>query len=257
MKKKMLSIILAAAMTTGMAVMPAGAEEAAPEEGSVFNIYCWNEEFKSRVTDHYPGYEEIDATTGQIGDVTVKWNITPNDDNAYQNNLDETLLKQGTAAADDKIDLFLIEADYALKYTDTEYTMNIADLGITEEDTAEQFGYTKDIVTDSRGNLKGLSWQGCPGLLIYRRDIAKDVLGTDDPAEVQTYLSDWETFLSTAQKMKESGYVMTSSVNDAYRVFSNNVTSKWVEDGAINIDDNIMNWVEPSKAMVDAGLTNT
>ncbi len=257
MKKKMLSIILAAAMTTGMAVMPAGAEEAAPEEGSVFNIYCWNEEFKSRVTDHYPGYEEIDATTGQIGDVTVKWNITPNDDNAYQNNLDETLLKQGTAAADDKIDLFLIEADYALKYTDTEYTMNIADLGITEEDTAEQFGYTKDIVTDSRGNLKGLSWQGCPGLLIYRRDIAKDVLGTDDPAEVQTYLSDWETFLSTAQKMKESGYVMTSSVNDAYRVFSNNVTSKWVEDGAINIDENIMNWVETSKAMVDAGQTNT
>ena len=53
----------------------------------VLNIYCWNEEFKSRLTDHYPGYEEVDATSGKIGDVTVKWNITPNDDNAYQNNL--------------------------------------------------------------------------------------------------------------------------------------------------------------------------
>ena len=40
-------------------------------------------------------------------------------------------------------------------------------------------------MTDSDGNLKGLSWQGCPGTMIYRRDIAKEVFGTDDPAEVQ------------------------------------------------------------------------
>ena len=46
-------------------------------EGKILNIYCWNEEFKSRITDHYPGYTEVDATTGEIGDVTVKWNITP------------------------------------------------------------------------------------------------------------------------------------------------------------------------------------
>ncbi len=256
MKKRAMSVILTAAMLTGtMAVaMPVMAQE---EEGKIFNIYCWNEEFKSRITDHYPGYEEIDGTTGAIGDITVKWNITPSDDNAYQNNLDENLLKQADAAADDKIDLFLLEADYALKYVDTEYTMNIADLGITDEDLAEQFQYTKDIVTDSNGNLKGVSWQGCPGLLIYRRDIAKEVLGTDDPAEVQNYLADWDTFLETSAKMQEKGYAMTSSVNDTYRVFSNNVTSKWVEDGKINIDENLMKWVETSKAMVDAGQTAT
>ena len=73
----------------------------------------------------------MDATTGKIGDITVKWNITPSDDNAYQNNLDANLLAQDSAAADDKIDLFLLEADYALKYVDTDYTMPVADLGIT------------------------------------------------------------------------------------------------------------------------------
>ncbi len=99
---------------------------------------------------------------GTIGDVTVKWNITPNDDNAYQNNLDATLLKQADAAADDKIDLFLVEADYALKYVDTDYTMPVKDLGITDADLADQYQYTKDIVTDSNGVLKGVSWQGCP-----------------------------------------------------------------------------------------------
>ena len=256
MKKKVLSAVLVASMLAGMTAVPVFAEEAA-DEGKVLNIYCWNEEFKSRLTDHYPGYEEVDGTHGKIGDVDVVWNITPSDDNAYQNNLDETLLKQADAAADDKIDLFLVEADYALKYVDTEYTMNVADLGITDDDLAQQFQYTQDIVTDSNGNLKGVSWQGCPGLLVYNRDVAKEVLGTDDPAEVQKSVADWDTFLATAQTMKDAGYFMTSSVNDAYRVFSNNVTSKWVEDGVINVDENIKKWVDVSKQMVDAGETNT
>ena len=232
-------------------------EETASDEGKVLNIYVWNEEFKTRLEEHYPGYEKVDATTGKIGDVTVNFIITPTDDNAYQNALDEKLLSQADAAADDKVDMFLIEADYALKYVDTEYAMALEDLGITADDLSKQYKYTQDVVTDSNGKIKGSSWQGCPGLLIYNRDIASEVLGTEDPDEVQEYVKDWDTFLETAAKMKEAGYTMTSSVNDAYRVFSNNVTSKWVEDGAINIDANIKNWVDMSKEMVDNGYTNT
>ena len=182
-----------------------GSRACSSRGSKVFNIYCWNEEFKSRLTDHYPGYEEVDGTTGKIGDITVKWNITPSDDNAYQNNLDETLLKQADAAADDKIDLFLIEADYALKYVDTDYTMPVKDLGITDADLANQYQYTKDVVTDSNGNLKGVSWQGCPGVLIYNREAAKEVLGSDDPADVQEYVKDWDTFNETAKTLKAAG----------------------------------------------------
>ena len=200
----MMVITLTAAMLAGMTAAPVWAEEAASDEGKVLNIYCWNEEFKSRLTDHYPGYEEVDGTHGKIGDVDVVWNITPSDDNAYQNNLDETLLKQADAAADDKIDLFLVEADYALKYVNTEYTMSVADLGITDEEVA-----------------------------------------------------DWDTFKATAAELKEKGYQMTSTVNDSYRVFSNNVTSPWVVDDKITVDDNIKNWVDMSKEMVDAGETAT
>ena len=236
-----------AASTEAAASTEVASTEAATEEGKVFNIYCWNEEFKSRLTDHYPGYEEVDGTTGKIGDITVKWNITPSDDNAYQNNLDATLLKQADAAADDKIDLFLVEADYALKYVDTDYTMPVKDLGITDADLANQYQYTKDVVTDSNGNLKGVSWQGCPGVLIYNREAAKAVLGTDDPAEVQKAVADWDTFTATAEKMKAAGYNMVSSVNDTYRVYSNNVSGKWVQDGKIVIDDNLMKWVDDSR----------
>lgn len=227
------------------------------EEGKVLNIYCWNEEFKSRVTDHYPGYEAKDATSGTIGDISVKWNITPNEGSAYQNNLDDTLLKQANAAADDKVDIFLVEADYALKYVDSEYALPIADLGITDGDLKDQYQFTKDIVTDSNGVLKGVSWQGAPGALFYNREAAKEVFGTDDPAKVQEYVKDWDTFKETAKTLSDKGYTITSSANDTYRVYSNNVSSKWVVDGKINIDDNIMKWAEDSKELVDAGYTGS
>ena len=97
MKKRVLSALLSTVMVMGLlagcgssaADAPAadtsakaetteaasddGAVVAAGAEGSVFNIYCWNEEFKSRLTDHYPGYEEVDGTTGKIGDETLTY----------------------------------------------------------------------------------------------------------------------------------------------------------------------------------------
>ena len=255
MKKKLLCVLLTTAMATSM-LAGCGEKEAA-SDGKVLNIYCWNEEFKTRLTDHYPGYTAVDGTTGQIGDVTVKWNITPSNDNAYQNNLDSTLDKQASAAADDKIDMFLIEADYALKYVDSDAAMAIKDLGITDADIANQYKYTQDIVTDSNGVLKGLSWQGCPGVMFYNREAAKEIFGTDDPATIQGYVKDWDTFTATAKTVADAGYKMTSTVNDTYRVYSNNVSTKWVVDGKLNIDANIEKWVQDSKAMVDAGQTGT
>lgn len=289
MKKKVLSVLLSTAMVASVlagcgskaeapAEAPAAeetAEEEAPAEedapaeeeaeeavvvedaGKVLNIYCWNEKFKSCLTDHYPGYEEIDGTHGKIGDIDVVWNITPSDNNAYQNNLDETLSKQADAADDDKIDLFLIEADYALKYVNTDYTMSVSELGITADELSNQYTYTQDVVTDENGQLKGVSWQGCPGVMIYNREIANDVFGTDDPDTIQASFSDWDKFQESAGTLKEKGYSVTATVNDTYRVFSNNVTSKWVEDGALNIDDNLVKWVDMSKALYDGGMTTT
>ena len=281
MKKKVLSTLLAITMVAGM-MTGCGKEESpaatadtastteketgaaagstvaeAGEEGKVLNVYCWNDEFQRRLKAHYPDYTEVDATHGTIGDIQVVWNITPNADNAYQNNLDEALFKQESAAADSKVDLFLVEADYALKYVNSDYTMAIADLGVTDADTANQYQYTKDVVTDSNGVLKGLSWQGCPGVMFYSREIAKEVFGTDEPAEIQKKVADWDAYKATADELKAAGYQVASSANDAYRVFSNNVTSPWVVDGKINIDDNLMKWVEISKEMVDAGEVGT
>ncbi len=226
-------------------------------EGKVLNIQCWNEEFKSRVTDHYPGYEKTGDNSGKIGDVTVNWIITPTKDNAYQNNLDKILPENANASADDKVDIFLMEADYALKYVNSDTTMALKDIGISDDDLADQFDYTKDIVKDSNGAIKGASWQACSAGMIYNREAAKAVLGTDDPAKVQEAVSDWDKFNETAAKAKEKGYKITSTVNDTYRVYSNNVSAPWVTDNKVVVDANIKKWVDDSKKLVDAGETTT
>lgn len=228
----------------------------ADDEGEVLNIWCWNTEFQDRVKDFYPGYEHDDVSgTGKIGDLTVNWIITPNEGNAYQNALDAALLEQENAAPDDKIDLFLIEADYALKYTATDYTMDVKDLGLTDADMAQQYQYTKDIVT-ADGKIKGSTWQATPGLFVYRRSIANEVLGTDDPDVVQEKLADWDKFNAVAADMKTAGYTMLSGYDDSYRTFSNNVSGPWVQDGKVVIDDNLMAWVDQTKTFTDSGYNN-
>ncbi|HCL02399.1 MAG TPA: ABC transporter substrate-binding protein [Lachnoclostridium phytofermentans] len=217
--------------------------------GKIFRIYCWNTEFQDRFNEYYAS--KIPA------DVKVEWVINPNEDNVYQTKLDEALQKQESAAPEDRIDLFLIEADYALKYVGTDYTLNvIKDVGLTEKDLSQQYQYTKDVVT-SNGALKGVSWQSCPMGFLYRRSMAKAVLGTDDPDQVQEMLSDWTKFDDVAAKMKAAGNFMLSGYDDDYRVFANNKKQPWVDSNKkIVIDDQIKQWVSQTKTYTDKGYNN-
>lgn len=257
MKKKLLASLLTAAMAAGM-LTGCGSEGNAPasnsgaaagEEGKVVNIYCWNDEFQSR-------YEAYAADLAEKHGVTVNFVIVANENNAYQNNLDAALQVQEAAAADDKVDVFLIEADYASKYTKSEYALDVVkDVGLTETELSGQYQYTKDIVTVD-GAQKGTTWQATPGLFAYRRSIAKEVLGTDDPVEVQKSLGDWNKFDEAAAKMKDAGYFMLSGYDDAYRTFSNNVSAPWVDGNKIVIDGNIMKWVDQTKTYTENGYNN-
>ena len=244
--KKLIAVLLGAALVASFAT-------AKPKKGGkVLNIYVWNDEFPSRFDKYYK--DRVPS------DVKVNFVQTPNQGNAYQNKLDEVLLAQKKAKAAAKVDIFLVEADYALKYVDTPYTLDVKkDIGLTDKDLANQFKYTKDVMTDSKGALKGVSWQACPGGFIYRRSIAKDVLGTDDPDEVQKALADWDKFDAVAAKAKEKGYFMLSGFDDAYRVFTDNVKQKAVDaSGKITVqnDPQFNRWIQMTKTYTDKGYNN-
>lgn len=235
-------LVLALALCLTLAVCAPSMAESA--EGTVFNIYAWNEEFKGFFEKYYEVPEGV----------TVNWIITPSENGAYQQKLDEALLNQADASADDKVDLFLAEADYILKYAGSELTQDITALGVT--DFSNTYPYTVQAASDANGVVKGVSFQCCPSALIYRRSIAKDVLGTDDPAEVQEALSDWQKFEEVAAKAAEKGYLMTASFAATYRAFSNNSSAPWVDaENNLQFDEQITAWMDQTEKFIENGYT--
>ncbi len=228
---------------------PAAETEAAAEEGGegkVFNIYAWNEEFKGFFEKYYQVPEGV----------TVEWHITPSDNGAYQQKLDEALLNQENADPNEKVDMFLAEADYIVKYADDAATQDITALGVN--DFSNTYNYTVQAASDADGVVKGVSFQCCPSALIYRRSIAEDVLGTSEPDEVQELLNSWDKFNAVAKDAKDKGYYMTASFAETYRVFSNNCTSPWVDaDNNLQFDPQIEAWIEQTDDFIANEYTLT
>lgn len=233
MKKQVVSVLLIAAMTASLVAGCAKSSESSPgnenTEGNVINIYSWNSEFRERVEAIYPEVKEAskDGTVTMLNDGTeIHWIINPNQDGVYQQKLDEALMKQADASADDKVDIFLSETDYVNKYTDADAdaAMPLTDLGIDPEtDLADQYEFTKVTASDVNGVQRGSTWQCCPGLLVYRRDIAMDAFGTDDPEEIGQKVKDWDTIKATAAELKAKGYYTFSSYADTFRPYGNSI----------------------------------
>lgn len=91
--------------------------------------------------------------------------------------------------------------------------------------------------------------------MVYRRDIARDVFGTDDPEAVGEKVKDWDTIKTTAGALKAKGYFTFASYADTFRLYGNSIAEPWVKPGEniIRVDQQIMNWISDSKEWLDAG----
>jgi len=230
------------------------AEDEEIPEVKTFNIYSIGEDFKNRVQDFYPGYELTGENSGMISGTPVVWHVYT-DAAEYRDVLDEKLGSE--TDTDEKIDLFVVEEAFLRDYVESDVSMDvIGEVGIDREDLSDQFLYTQQMASDADGKLKAVSWQATPGVFAYRRSIAREVLGTDDPEKVQEAVSDWETFADTAEAVKEAGYYMLSGYEDAYRAYADNVTSAWVENGALNIDPHLEDWAVQTREFAENGYTH-
>lgn len=102
------------------------------------------------------------------------------------------------------------------------------------QDYADQIvDYVWEVGQSSDGVQRAISYQITPAGIYYRRDIAKEVFGTDDPDEIGKLFADYATILETAQTLKDAGYRIFSS-DAEINYFSGD--SAWVIDGVLNVD---------------------
>lgn len=269
MKKSVLGLTLAT-LAAGMLLGSCG--KAA--DANVLNIQCWNEEFRGFFNRYSTDEGKALLKEGKLMDdeakkakegyhvdgVPVKFVETPSTDGAYQKALDNALEGNAGKKAADKVDMFLAEADYILKYANSAVTQDIDTLTNTKIDQSHVYNYTKQAASDASGHVKGISFQCCPSGLIYNRTIAKDMFGTDDPEVVQTKVDSWEKFETLGDQLKEKNahYKLTASFAETYRVFSNNVKAPWVNSAnELSIPAEVVTWMDQAEDLVTKGETVT
>lgn len=129
-------------------------------------------------------------------------------------------------------DIIVGEPQMLEDFYDAGFFANLDDFG-AQDYADDVVDYVWKVGQDSEGIQRAISYQITPAGIYYRRDIAKDVFGTDDPAEIGKLFADYDTILDTAQKLKDAGYRIFSS-DAEINYFSGD--SAWVVDGKLNVD---------------------
>ena len=180
------------------------------------------------------------------GKYEISYSLTPTDQ--FPNKLDP-VLASGAGCPD----VFALEDAFVRKYIESGLLLDITD--IYNEVKDKVYPYPVEVGTYN-GKVYGMSWQVTPGAVFYRRSLAKKYLGTDDPAEVQKHLANWDKFLETAEllKQKSSGdcYIV-SSTGDMFKPYSAGRASPWVVDDKLVIDQKMYDYMDMCKTLHDKG----
>ena len=121
---------------------------------------------------------------------------------------------------------------------------------LSEFDAAAQeklVSYIYDAGLDSNGVLRALSYQVTPGSVIYRRDLATEVFGTDDPDAIGEMFSSYDAILDTAEKLDAAGYSIFGDTG-ALRWFAN-ADSPWVKDGVLQMTESRLGYLDTAVAL--------
>ncbi|MBR3463401.1 MAG: extracellular solute-binding protein [Clostridiales bacterium] len=187
---------------------------------------------------------------------TVYCKITETDYGAYQAELDQALV----AGGDDAPDIYVVDEDFAYKYTQGDLSRFAAaykDLGLDVDNKvkeAEIAPYILDIGTRD-GEIVGLSYESCSGAMIYRASIAREVFGTDDPAEIEKIIGagsgSWDKFMEAAAKLGDAGYPIVSTNDDLWNVIQDTTSEPWVRDGELVISPERDEYLDLSKELRD------
>ncbi|MDE6606148.1 MAG: ABC transporter substrate-binding protein [Lachnospiraceae bacterium] len=144
-----------------------------------------------------------------------------------------TKLTSALGAKSNEVDIIVGEPQMLGNFFEAGF---FADLSSLEADAKEQIvDYVYEAGKDDSGVLRALSYQVTPGAIIYRRDLAQTIFGTDDPDEMSKKFKDYDTILQTAQEVKDAGYRIFSDSGNL-RWYAN-AGAAWVVDGVLQVSD--------------------
>lgn len=181
-------------------------------------------------------------------DVKVEYTMIPMTNGEFQTKLKSSL------QSGDVPDVVSLEASFVREYIESDFLADVSDLlPLAKELGTYQF--TIDIGT-YEGVTKAFSYQATPGAMFYRRSLAKEYFGTDDPAAIQELVSDMTKFEAAAKVIKEKSggntYIVAST-GDFQNLFFANREKPWVVDDKLVIDPKVDELFEIAKSFRQNG----
>ena len=248
MKKNLsglLALVLAGALFTSCGTK---------NEDKVINLWSFTDEVPGMVEKYLAAHPELGYT--------LNTTIIATTEGAYQPALDQAL----QAGGKDAPDIYCAESAFILKYSKgdmQDYAMPYKNLGIDIDNAlkaSEIAPYTYDIGSNTKGEVDALGYQTTGGCFIYRRSVAKEVFGTDDPATVQAKLGggsgNWNAFWKAAEECAAKGVAIVSGDGDVWHAVENSSDKGWIVDGKLYLDPKREAFLDYSKSLTDNGWSN-
>lgn len=222
---------------------PANGGNASASSGELsgtIKVWDWDEAFlKKMVPEFNKAYPNI----------KVEYTVVNNNDYMQK-------IQSGIASGSDVPDVILGEMNYRGQLFDLDILDNLeaAPYNFARN---ELLDYLPPIMFNSKGELVGVDQSITPAGLAYRRDLAKEYLGVDDPDAVAALFPDWNAFIEKGQEVldKSGGEVtMFASFDDAYRILREQTANPYVEGNTINLTQRLQQPLGTVFQMRDAGI---
>ncbi|GEK88433.1 ABC-type glycerol-3-phosphate transport system, substrate-binding protein [Alkalibacterium putridalgicola] len=160
-------------------------------------------------------------------------------------------LESGSGAPD----IFTGEIVYLLDWIEQDYWMDLNEYDV-DSWSDDYLDYVWELGRNEAGEMKALSWQTTPGGIYYRRSIAEEVFGTDDPDTIGEQMSTMEGLMEAGAQLEEAGYRLFPDEGSIgpYTMGANPVP--WVnENNELQMTDERLSYFDYAKELRDNQYT--
>lgn len=207
---------------------------------SELTIWSYTTEIKTLMIAFMEAHPEVDIN---YVDVSME-------DSVYQDSVIDA------ANSNDCPDIVVLEANFVKQFVDSDMLLDLSDLK-PYADELKTYSNTIEIGTNfETGEVRAYSYQNTVGAVFYRRSLANEYFGTDDPAEIQALMSDMDKFTDMAKTVNEksSGKTfMVSSYSEISNAIFANREQPWFVNGSLIMDPIVDDFFETAKIFRENG----
>ncbi|MBC8061831.1 MAG: extracellular solute-binding protein [Clostridiaceae bacterium] len=210
------------------------------------NVWSFTDELK---TSHF-----IDEFNKVYPNIKINLTVIPMDNNAYSTKL-ASVLSSGSGAPD----VYTAEVSFINRFANLPYYEDLSKAPYNADELAKGMAqYSVDLGRNATDKgIRALSWQATPGGIFYKRSLAKQYFGTDDPEAISKMMTTTDDLIKMGVdlKAKSAGKVsLLAGYGELYNIATGSKTTPWVVNNKLTIDAKLMNYIDQAKTIRNEGI---